>query len=128
MKDRIYDGASEIVFDSAKYDWNDRNTIFYLYDDLVVEIRTEYYSFTAPGKKKPEPSGVVYHVVSVVFNGRARCFDYLCDDNSVMVGDTVIVNGYDGETPVNVVAVSDKYESELVLPVERYKKVVRKNS
>ena len=53
-----------------------------------------------------------YHVVSVVFEGRARCFDYLCDDRSVTVGDTVIVNGYDGETAVKVLAVADKYESE----------------
>ena len=121
-----FNGKSEIVFDSVEYDWGERKTRFYLYDDLVGEIWTEYFTFTAPGKKKPEQSGEIYHVVSVVFEGRARCFDYLCDDNTVKVGDTVIVNGYDGETPVKVVAVADKYESELVLPVERYKKVVRK--
>ena len=109
-----------------EYDWSEKKTSFYLYDDLVGEIWTEYFTFTTPGKKKTELSGEIYHVVSVVFDGRSRCFDYLCDDKSVKVGDTVIVNGYDGETPVKVVAVADKYESELVLPVERYKKVVRK--
>ncbi len=44
---------------------------------------------------------------------------------SVAVGDTVIVNGYDGEKPVKVVAVSDKYESELGLPIEKFKKIIR---
>ena len=125
-KYEIYNGESEIFFDSVEYDWSEKKTRFYLYDEMVGEISTEYYTFTAPAKKEPELSGDVYHVVSVVLDGRSRCFDYLCDDKTVKVGDTVIVNGYDGETPVKVVAVADKYESELVLPVERYKKVVRK--
>ena len=34
--------------------------------------------------------------------------------------------GYDGEKEVRVVAVADEYESELGLPVERYKKVLSK--
>ena len=122
-----FNGESEIVFDSVEYDWNEKKTSFYLYDDLVGEISTEYYTFTAPAKKKPELSGNVYHIVSVVFEGKTRCFDYLCDDTTVKVGDMVIVNGYDGETPVKVLAVSDKYESELVLQLDRYKKVVRKD-
>lgn len=125
-KYEIYNGESEIVFDSVEYDWSEKKTSFFLYDDLVGEIWTEYFTFTAPGKKKTELSGEIYHVVSVVFEGRSRCFDYICDDKSIKVGDIVIVNGYDGETQVRVVAVADKYERELVLPVERYKKVVRK--
>jgi len=38
----------------------------------------------------------------------------------------VIVNGYDGKTVVNVVGVSDKYESRLGLPIERFKKIIGK--
>ena len=34
--------------------------------------------------------------------------------------------GYDGETEVYVVDVMDNYESELALPIDRYKKIVRK--
>ena len=104
----------------------EHKTSFYLYDDLVGEIRTEFFTFTAPAKKKPDPSGDVYYLVTVVFEESGRSYDYLCDDRTVNVGDTVIVNGYDGETPVKVVAVADKYESELVRPVDRYKKVMRK--
>ena len=55
----IYNGESEIVFDSVEYDWSEKKTRFYLYDDLVGEIWTEYYSFTTPGKKKAEQSGEV---------------------------------------------------------------------
>ena len=119
-------GNSEIVFDSVEYDWRDHKTSFYLYDDLTGEIWTDYYSFTAPAKKKVELTGEVYHFVSVCFEESGRQYDYLCDDTTVMVGDTVIVNGYDGEKPVKVVGVMDKYESELGLPIEKYKRIVRK--
>ena len=63
----IYNGESEIVFDSVEYDWNEHKTSFYLYDDLMGEIRTEFFTFTAPVKKTPEPSGDVYHLVTVIF-------------------------------------------------------------
>ncbi|WP_139355502.1 tetratricopeptide repeat protein [Oribacterium sp. C9] len=118
---------SQIVFDSFEYDWSEGTTSFYLYDELVGEICTEYYTFTAPVKKKVEPSGDIYHFVSVLFEESGRCYDYLCDDKSVKVDDTVIVMGYDGEKIVKVEVVYDKYESELGLPVESYKKVIRKS-
>jgi hypothetical protein len=44
------------------------------------------------------------------------------------VGDVVIVNGYNGETAVTVTDVRVKKESELGLPAERYKKILRKES
>ena len=56
-KYEIYNGESEIVFDSVEYDWSEKKTRFYLYDDLVGEISTEYFIFTAPAKKKAEKSG-----------------------------------------------------------------------
>ena len=118
-------GGSEIVFDSYQYDWNG-GTKFYFGDDLVGEIITERYTFTAPARKDLAPEGKKYHFVRVVFDGSGRCYDYLCDDTSVKEGDQVIINGYDGETAVNVVSVFDKYENQLGLPIERYKKVVRK--
>lgn len=118
-------GGSEIVFDSYQYDWNG-GTKFYYGDDLVGEIITERYTFTAPARKDLAPEGKKYHFVRVVFDGSGRCYDYICDDTSVKEGDQVIINGYDGETAVNVVSVFDKYENQLGLPIERYKKVVRK--
>lgn len=117
---------SEIIFDSYEYDWRKGKTVFYLYDERVGEIVTDYYTFTAPAQKKSKPSGEVYHFVSVIFEESGRSYDYLCDDKAVAVGDLVVINGYDGEKTVKVVAVSDKYESELGLPIERYKKIVRR--
>ena len=116
----------EIIFDSIEYNWSEKKTTFYLYDEVVGEIITEYYIFTAPAKKKVELTGGIYHFVSVLFEESGRSYDYLCDDKSVTVGDLVVVNGYDGEKTVKVVAVSDKYESELGLPIEKYKRIVRK--
>ena len=116
----------EIIFDSIEYDWREGKTSFYLYDELAGEIVTRCYTFTAPVKKEPEKTGDVYHFVSICFEESGRCYDYLCDDRSVVEGDLVVVNGYDGETTVKVVNVADKYESELGLPIERYKKIVRK--
>lgn len=122
---RITGDGSEFIFDSYQYDWNG-GTKFYLGDDLVAEIITKKYSFKAPSKKEPAPEGKIYHFVRVVFEGSGRAYDYLCDDNSVKAGDQVIINGYDGEKAVNVVSVFDKYENQLGLPLERYKKVIRK--
>lgn len=117
---------SEIIFDSIEYDWQKRKTSFYLYDDLVGEIITDYYTFTAPAKKTVKQSGEIYHFASVCFEESGRCYDYLCEDKSVSEGDLVVVKGYDGEKTVKVVSVFDKYESELGLPTERYKKIVGK--
>ena len=119
-------GKPEIVFDSIEYDWDERKTTFYLYDDVVGEIVTDNYLFTAPAKKKVELTGNIYHVVSITFENSGRTYDYLCDDETVAEGDLVVVNGYDGEKTVKVVAVRDRYESELCLPLERFKKIVRK--
>lgn len=123
---KIFSGKPEIIFDSIEYDWKERKTCFYLYDDLEGEIFTSCYSFTAPAKKKMERTGQMYYFVSVCFEENGRCYDYLCGDASVTKGDFVVVNGYDGEKRVKVVNVTDKYESELGLPIERYKKIVRK--
>jgi len=46
--------------------------------------------------------------------------------DSMKVDDIVIVKGYDGEKSVKVVAVSGKYESELGLQIEKYRKTIRK--
>ncbi len=117
---------SEIIFDSIEFNQKECKTSFYLYDDLVGEIYTDYYTFLAPAKKRIPKTGDFYHFVSVCFDESGRCYDYLCDDPSVAEGDFVVVNGYDGEKTVKVVNVANKHESELGLPIERYKKIVRK--
>ncbi len=68
----------------------------------------------------------MHHFVSVLFEESGRYYDYLCDDASMKGEDIVIVKRYDGEKSVKVVAVSDKYESELGLQIEKYRKIIRK--
>ena len=116
----------EIIFDNWDFDWDKMKASFYLGDDLVGEIITKCYDFTAPMKKAVTKTGKLYHFATIVFGKSNRGYDYLCDDESVEAGNFVIVNGYDGETTVKVVAVTDKHESELVLPIDRYKKIIRK--
>ncbi|MBQ0028138.1 MAG: sel1 repeat family protein [Lachnospiraceae bacterium] len=120
------DGAKEIIFDHIEYDLRKHRTTFYLFEDKVAELYTDYYTFTAPANKAAKKSGEKYHFASVRFEGTGRVYDYLCEDVTVKPGDMVIINGYDGEKAVEVVEVSDKYESELGLPIERYKSVLRK--
>ncbi|MBO4846663.1 MAG: sel1 repeat family protein [Lachnospiraceae bacterium] len=121
----IFDGASEIIFDHVEFDYGKRITKFYQYDKCIGEICTEEYFFTAPTVKK-KLSGEVYHFVSVCFEESGRCYDYICDNKSVKVGDKVIVDGYDGKKTVKVVAAFEKYESQLGLPIERFKKIIKK--
>ena len=122
---KVANGTNEIIFDDYQYDGNGKTT-FYLNDDPVGEINTFDYTFTAPSKKVPKPEGKLYHFVRVAFEESGKCYDYLCDNKSVKEGDKVIIQGYDGEKEVNVVSVFDRYENQLGLPLERYKKVIRK--
>ncbi len=114
------------VYTRFESDYVTGKTIFYLFDKPVAEIVSDYYVLTVPKKKKTETSGKKYLIASVRFEGSGRVYDYICDDNTVAVGDTVVVMGYDGETKVEVVEVAEKSEAELAMPVEKYKKILRK--
>lgn len=118
--------AGDTTFRYDAIAWNDDEgrSEFYYDDALVAWIRCGGYR--VDGRPTEEPYGSEYRLVSICFHSGGRSYDYLCDLDDVNVGDTVIVNGYDGETAVEVVAVRIVRESELALPVERYKKVVRK--
>jgi TPR repeat protein len=107
-------------------EWNDVECRcdFYFDNELAAWSKSEKYRFYGPPAEAP--SGPEYRLASVRFSASGRSYDYICEDPSVKPGDTVIVNGYDGETEVEVVNVTTKRESELALPVERYKKIVRK--
>ena len=118
-------GGNEILFDSYQYNWNG-TTEFYLGDDLVGTITTDAYIFYAPLRKAVKPEGKLYHFVRVIFEESGRRYDYICEDASVKDGDKVVIQGYDGEKKVKVVEVFDRHENQLGLPLERYKKIIRK--
>ena len=48
------------------------------------------------------------------------------EHDSVNAGDTVIVEGYDGDTEVEVTDVFERKEDELALPLHRCKSILRK--
>ena len=122
----VTDGSNEIIFDSCDFDNRNGKTSFYLGDDLTGVIITNYYYMTVNTPKEIEPEGELYHFASVLFEESKRTYDYLCDDVTVKAGDRVIIKGYDGEKEVLVVSTFDRYENQLGLPLERYKKIIRK--
>lgn len=122
----VVDGTNEMVFNHISYDNRKNITKFYMDEKQVGSITTAGYIYKPNVSKPQKKEGEKYHFVSILFEKQGRTYDYLCDDQSVTAGDKVIVNGYNGETEVEVVNTFDKFESEIGLPIERYKKVVRK--
>lgn len=116
--------ADQIRYDDIDWNPDEERWEFYNDEELTAWIRCK--SFRIYGRQAAQPYGQEYHLASIRFQESGRTYDYICDLEDVQVGDTVIVNGYDGETEVEVVEMRAVRESELALPVERYKKVVRK--
>lgn len=111
---------TDLSDDTVEFD-NINGSEYYLGDNKVAEIRGEYY-FTSPLKK----SGKTYCVASVYFSPGGHLYDYLMETEDISVGDKVIVVTDMGETEVTVAAINNKSESELALPINKYKKIVRK--
>lgn len=118
------DEAAAVRFDYCAGSREENRFEFWYDEELVAWVRSKWYRFY--GNPPKEISGPEYRIVSIRFNANGRSYDYICEDPSVQVGDTVIVAGYDGETEVEVLNIVTKHESELALPVERYKKILRK--
>ena len=118
------DDAREVKYDFCEWSCAYSRYEFYYDEELVAWIRSEFYRFYRSPEE--EPYGPEHRLVSVRFDANGRTYDYICEDPEVKAGDRVVVNGYGGETEVTVTDVRVKRESELPLPVERYKKIVRK--
>ena len=97
---------------------------FFFDEGQVGWLACDEYRFY--NKNKKQPTGQLLKFVSISFQTNGRTYDYLCEIPEVKVGDRIVVLGYDGETEVTVQRVFEKYESELGLPLDRYKKVIRK--
>lgn len=71
--------------------------------------------------------GVVYFC-SVVFEERYKSYYYLTDDDSIEIGDSVLVPAGKDNHEVIVEVVNIEYFSEenVPLPVEKTKKIIRK--
>ena len=108
----LAEGSDTILFDSISGDF------FYLYGKKVAEIEADYV-FTVPADR-----GKKHSFVSVIFNPGGKRYDYLCD-LPVGIGDKVVVKTSEGEKTVTVVAAFEKTQSELALPLKKYKKIRR---
>lgn len=106
------DDTDTVYFDSVGFPY------FTLYGKKVAKINADFV-FVAPTS-----GGKKHRIVSVVFTEGGKKYDYL-SDIPLNIGDTVIVKTSDGETAARVVAVFEKAESELALPLGKYKKIVR---
>lgn len=117
-------GDTTFRYDAVSWNEDEDRYEFYYEDSIAAWIQCHAYRMKA--RPAGEPYGPEYRLVSICFQPGGRTYDYICDLADVQVGDTVIVNGYNGETAVEVVAIRTVRESELALPVERYKRVVRR--
>ena len=120
------DDKAAVRYDYTEYNYAKERFEFYFDRELTAWIQADAFRLYA--RRVPKPHGPEHRVVSVQFQPNGRVYDYLSDIEDIRPGDTVIVNGYDGETEVTVVEVRVRKESELGLPVEKYKKIVRKVS
>ena len=102
-----------VLFDSIA------GTEFFFYGRKVAEISADLIY------KKPVSRGKKHRFASVTFTPGGKRYDYLCDE-PVSPGDRVIVMTSNGESKVTVEAVFEKAESELAVPLKRYKKIVGK--
>ena len=96
--------------------------VTFMLGDKVQAIVTGETLFASPLKA----SGKKYKVASVYFSPGGRHYDYLLDIDGVEVGDTVCVMTDQGKTEVIVAAILEKAESELALPINKYKKIIEK--
>ena len=117
------DDAARVRYDFCTWDDIDDRDEFYYDDELVAWVRSEKYRM--PGKPAEEAEGPEYRIVSVQFEASGRTYDYICELDDVQPRDVVIVDGYNGETEVTVTKIVTRRESELGLPAERYKKILR---
>ncbi len=115
---------------AVKFDfcyWNDSENRFEFLSDYVMVAWVKADKYRLSKDDSPlQADNTKYRFVSVEFSPGGRRYDYICDIAGVRVGDTVIVNGYEGESEVVVKSIFEKRISELTLPFKRYKKILRK--
>lgn len=84
---------------------------FFICDNCMFEI------------KAPKADNKKYRFVSVRFDGGEKCYDYLCDDESIKIGDIITVPANEEEKQVQVMNIFEKKENETFLPIKCYKRI-----
>ena len=113
-----------VRYDYCEWNYTENRFDFFFNDVLAGWIACDEYRINRPFGKTGEGKNLRF--VSVAFKKGGRTYDYLCDIEDISIGDKVIVPGYNGDTEVEVLDVYIKHESDLGIPLERYKKVIAK--
>jgi hypothetical protein len=101
----------------------DEITYHEFYGDGASLLFTDGYYILKSNKKA---KGASYRFACVSFGG-SKLYDYLCCDESIKVGDHVIVDATGVEKEVVVCRIFEKNETEMSLPLKAYKTILRKS-
>ena len=96
---------------------------FYLFDELQAFIDAEKYTYHINKLKKSE---LFIRFAAVSFEGSDKTYNYICDDENIKIGDKAVVSTADGDKTVTVENIFVLKESELILPLGRYREIKRK--
>ena len=79
-----------------------------------------------PKKEIPVPESGIYRMAAVEFYKGGKQYHYRCEIDGVSVGDKVIIESGSRFREVRVMDIFEQEESELLLPPEEYKFILRK--
>lgn len=104
-------------YDYCKWDFYKDRCSFYYHDELVAILDSPSYEFQCTEQD------MEYWMASVSFPNDERVYDYICPFD-VESGDAVFVETFEGKTEVTVIDIQLKKESELPIPVNKYKTII----
>ena len=109
--------------DKVLYVGDDKNVSPLLDEDLYRLMRVnDLYE----RKEITFPESGIYRMAAVAFYEGGKQYHYRCEIDDVRAGDTVIIESYREFKEVKVMDIFEQHESELLLPREEYKFVLKK--
>ncbi len=123
-KCEILNGKASFIYDNVDWDYKKGQHVFKCNGEEVARITADDLIWKAP--KEDTKKTVKLRFAGVQFTKNGKEYDYLCDDKSIREGDTVIVEGIDGETKVKVCKIFEREEIKSEIPESFYKSVIRK--
>lgn len=115
--------TGRFVFNHVVYNSYFQRHEFYLFDELQAFIDAKKYTYHISRLKKSE---LFIRFAAVSFEGSDKTYNYICDDENIGIGDKAVVSTADGDKTVTVENIFVLKESELILPLGRYREIKRK--
>lgn len=115
--------TGRFVFNHVVYNPYFQRHEFYLFDELQAFIDAEKYTYHI---NKLQKSELFIRFAAVSFEGSDKTYNYICDDENIKIGDKAVVSTADGDKTVTVENIFVLKESELILPLGRYREIKRK--